>query len=108
MAAENSPSQIPLDKIRQRRHNAPMKLRRLVALVAVAVTLIAGDTPAFAEETRMNALQTALSSTTISGHVDTSVEWTLNPQPAPQTFEGRGFRAWWRALRSWMRIHAWH
>ena len=84
-----------------------MKLRRLLALGAVLVMLIASNTPVSAEETKMNALQTALGSTTISGYVDTSVEWTIDSQPAPPTLEGRGFKAWLRAFRLWVRTHGW-
>src|SRR5262245_50881355 len=40
-----------------------------------AVGVVSFASVAKADETTMNALQTALSSTTISGYVDTSVEW---------------------------------
>jgi len=46
-----------------------------LGLAAVGVVSLASAVNA--EEAKMNALQTALSSTTISGYVDTSVEWTL-------------------------------
>ena len=47
-----------------------------LGLAAVGVVTLASAVKA--EDVKMNALQTALSSTTISGYVDTSVEWTLN------------------------------
>jgi hypothetical protein len=47
-----------------------------LGLAAVGVVSLASAVNA--EEAKMNALQTALSSTTISGYVDTSVEWTLD------------------------------
>jgi len=53
-----------------------MNLRRLVALATLLTLLLAVGTPVSAEEAHMNALQTALSSTTVSGYVDTSIEWT--------------------------------
>ena len=46
-----------------------------LGLAAVGVVSLASAVNA--EEAKMNALQTALSSTTISGYVDTSVEWSL-------------------------------
>lgn len=46
-----------------------------LGLAAVGVVSLASAVNA--EEAKMNSLQTALSSTTISGYVDTSVEWTL-------------------------------
>ncbi len=46
-----------------------------LGLAAVGVVSLASAVNA--EEAKMNAVQTALSSTTISGYVDTSVEWTL-------------------------------
>jgi len=46
-----------------------------LGLAAVGVVSLASAVNA--EEAKMNALQTALSSTTISGYVDTSIEWTL-------------------------------
>ena len=52
-----------------------------LGLAAVGVVSLASAVNA--EEAKMNAVQTALSSTTISGYVDTSVEWTLgNKSPA--------------------------
>lgn len=47
-----------------------------LGLAAVGVISLASAVKA--DEGTMNALQTALSSTTISGYVDTSVEWTLD------------------------------
>jgi hypothetical protein len=47
-----------------------------LGLAAVGVVSLASAVNA--EEAKMNVLQTALSSTTISGYVDTSVEWTLD------------------------------
>src|SRR5215213_6162230 len=60
-----------------------------LGLAAVGVVSLASAVNA--EEAKMNALQTALSSTTISGYVDTSVEWTLRekgfgPTPGIQNF----------------------
>jgi len=54
-----------------------------LGLAAVGVVSLASAVNA--EEAKMNALQTALSSTTISGYVDTSVEWSLgNKTGIPQ------------------------
>lgn len=47
-----------------------------LGLAAVGVVSLASAVNA--EEAKMNALQTALSATTISGYVDTSVEWNDN------------------------------
>ena len=47
-----------------------------LGLAAVGVVSLASAVNA--EEARMNALQTALSSTTISGYVDTSIEWNVS------------------------------
>jgi len=47
-----------------------------MGLAAVGVVSLASAVNA--EEAKMNALQTALSSTTISGYVDTSIEWAEN------------------------------
>jgi hypothetical protein len=80
-----------------------MKLRHLLASAALFSLLMATGPVARAEEAKMNALQTALSSTTISGYVDTSVEWTLgdkNTVPAPPS---HGFGSWWRTFRLWIR-----
>ena len=52
-----------------------------LGLAAVGVVSLASAVNA--EEAKMNALQTALSSTTISGYVDTSVEWTLGNKNTP-------------------------
>jgi len=52
-----------------------------LGLAAVGVVSLASAVNA--EEAKMNALQTALSSTTISGYVDTSVEWTLGDKNGP-------------------------
>ena len=48
-----------------------------LGLAAVGVVSLASAVNA--EEAKMNALQTALSSTTISGYVDTSIEYTAAP-----------------------------
>ena len=47
-----------------------------MGLAAVGVVSLASAVNA--EEAKMSALQTALSSTTISGYVDTSIEWAEN------------------------------
>lgn len=47
-----------------------------LGLAAVGVVSLASAVKA--DEAKMSALQTALSSTTISGYVDTSVEWGMN------------------------------
>ncbi len=60
-----------------------MKINKwTLGLAAVGVVSLASAVNA--EEARMNALQTALSSTTISGYVDTSIEWGLGAKD--QTF----------------------
>ena len=79
-----------------------MTVRRYIVLGAVVMTLITTGLPASAEEAKMNALQTALSSTTVSGYMDTSIEWTpstLSPAPA------NGPRSWWHTFRVWLRAH---
>jgi len=54
-----------------------MKLNQwTLGLAAVGMVSLASSVSA--EEAQMNALQTALSSTTISGYVDTSIEWGLD------------------------------
>lgn len=65
--------------------------------------LIVVSAPVSAEEARMNALQTALSSTTISGYVDTSVEWTLDRNTIAQTSR----TSFWQSFRIWLRTHSW-
>ncbi len=59
-----------------------------LGLAAVGVVSLASAVNA--EEAKMNFLQTALSSTTISGYVDTSIEWT----PDQLDTEGLGFDSW--------------
>ena len=59
-----------------------------LGLAAVGVVSLASAVNA--EEAKMNALQTALSSTTISGYVDTSIEWT----PSVVNKSGLGFDSW--------------
>jgi hypothetical protein len=84
-----------------------VKLQQLPALGAVLLLLTSASPSVSAEEAKMNMLQTALSSTTISGSVDTSVEWTLggrNTVPAPPS---HGFGSWWRSFRIWIRAHGW-
>jgi hypothetical protein len=51
-------------------------------LAAIFASLVAFSVLA---EEQMNALQTALSGTTISGYVDTSIEWADNDYSAPMT-----------------------
>jgi hypothetical protein len=85
-----------------------MIFRRLIALGALVILLAATGSPAIAEEARMNAVQTALSSTTISGYVDTSVEWTLGSENvAVKSVEAPRFTRWWRAFRMWARNYGW-
>jgi hypothetical protein len=98
----------PLDKIPYLRHTNVMKLGRLIALGALLTLLVTAGTPASAEEIKLNALQTALSSNTISGYVDTSVEWSLgdgdNVTPATPS---HGFGRWWQSFRIWLWAHRW-
>jgi len=77
-----------------------MKLRRLLALGALLSLLLGAHIPVVAEEARFNALQTALSSTTISGYVDTSVEWSLGEKPTRRV-------GWWQSFRIWLTTHGW-
>ena len=74
----------------------------LLIVGAIAV----GKLSASAEEAKMNALQTALSSTTISGYVDTSVEWTTGNAPSnPQVSANLQPKInWWRTFRLWIRM----
>jgi len=68
-----------------------MKLNKwTVGLAAVGVVSLASATTAKADEAKMSALQTALSSTTISGYVDTSMQWNVgtgNAVVAPVSFQ---------------------
>ena len=72
-----------------------------------AVGVVSRASAVNAEEAKMNALQTALSSTTISGYVDTSIEWTPDSTsvqpPVPESVP----RGWWRAFRFWLRTRGW-
>ena len=95
--------EIPLDKKARLRHTDAMKFHRLIALGVLLSLLVAASASVSAEEGKMNALQTALSSTTISGYVDTSVQWTPNQQPV----QSHGFGSWWRSFRIWVRAHGW-
>lgn len=87
-----------------------MKSRRLVCLIAVIVALVCIHPPASADEGKMNVLQTSLSSTTISGYVDTSIEWGVNRQtlvqPTPKPIPNQ-FARWWIGFRMWLRSHDW-
>lgn len=85
-----------------------MKLRQLPALSAVLLLLTAASLPVSAEEAKMNALQTALSATTISGYVDTSVEWTVGDDLAVQPLPSHRFERWWRGFRRWLRAQGGH
>ena len=101
--------QIILDLSARRRHTVAMLLRRFFALVVLMTLLISATAPARAEEAKMNAIQTALGSTTISGYADTSIEWsfgnqTTTVQPVEDAEVIRP-KSWWRALRSWLRAH---
>jgi hypothetical protein len=84
-----------------------MKTRRFACLIAVIVALVGSCS--FADEAKMSALQTALSSTTISGYVDTSVEWGFNSptpvQPTPKPVLNP-FTRWWIGFRMWFRSHS--
>lgn len=82
-----------------------MKLRQLLASAALFTLLLATGPVARAEEANMNMLQTALGSTTISGYVDTSVEWTPGNQTTVQAPPSHGFGSWWRTFRMWLRAH---
>ena len=84
-----------------------MRLRHLLAVGALLTLLVASSTPASAEEAKMNALQTALSSTTISGYVDTSVEWSLDRHTTVQPPPGSNITSMWRSFRIWLRAHHW-
>jgi hypothetical protein len=62
-----------------------------LGLAAVGVVSLASAVNAEEANRVMNALQTQLSSTTISGYVDTSVEWTLDRTGyTPQDFDSWG------------------
>ena len=62
-----------------------------LGLAAVGVVSLASAVNA--EEARMNALQTALSSTTISGYVDTSIEWGLGAKNETSLQDNIPFRS---------------
>jgi hypothetical protein len=60
--------------------------------------LLASSVSVFADE-KMNPSQTALSNTTISGSVNTSVQWNAETQRAD------GFRVWLESFIRWFRHH---
>src|SRR3972149_10906035 len=81
------------DNNNQHRRNQMKFNKWTLGLAAIGVVSLASAAQA---EERMSALQSVLSSTTISGYVDTSVEWTLDrtdpdfSDGVPQDFDSWG------------------
>src|SRR5438132_13468688 len=75
--------------VRRLRHL--MKTRRLVTLCALLATLMVSSMSSIAEEGGGGVI-TALSSTMISGYVDSSVIWQIQPRHDTPAHEYRG---WW-------------
>ena len=75
-----------------------MKTRRLLACCALLVALLIPGVSATAEE-KVAGVGSSLSSTTISGYVDSSVSGRISPAPDTAPHEGRG---WWRKLLHWL------
>src|SRR5437899_8776604 len=74
-----------------RRLRRIMKTRRLVTLCALLATLMVSSMSSIAEEGGGGVI-TALSSTMISGYVDSSVIWQIQPRHDTPAHEYRG---WW-------------
>jgi hypothetical protein len=75
-----------------------MKTRRLVVASVLLTALLGSSISATADE-KLNATQTALSSTTLSGYVDVTVSWQIQPSQ----HESGG---WWQTFLHWFRFHA--
>jgi hypothetical protein len=71
-----------------------MKTRKLAAASILLVALFAGTIPATADE-HFSQVQTQLSNTSLSGYVDSSIEWEYQP---PVSDRNNG---WWRDILVW-------
>jgi hypothetical protein len=60
--------------------------------------LLASSVSVFADE-KLNPSQTALFNTTISGYVNSSIQWN------GETQQVYGFRVWWGGFIHWFRHH---
>src|SRR5439155_8013025 len=87
--------------VRRLRHL--MKTRRLVSLCALLATLTVSSMSSIAEEGGGGVI-TAVSSTTLSGYVDSSVNWQVQPIHDTPVREHRG---WWQKLFHWLGFHGW-
>ena len=74
-----------------------MKTRRLVTLCALLGTLMVSDISVTAEE-KPGGIITALNGTMISGYVDTTITWQIQPVRA------QNFRGWLRTFFYWFRF----
>jgi hypothetical protein len=73
-----------------------MKNRRFFCLCALLGILAASSPVSHAEETG-GSIVTSLSSTTISGYVDSSISWQFSEATYQQP------RGWWQRLLHWFR-----
>ena len=79
-----------------------MKTRRIVTLCALLATLMVSSISSIAEEGGRGVI-TSLS-TTLSGYVDSSVNWQVQPIRDTPTREHKG---WWRKFFHWLGFHGW-
>lgn len=88
-----------------------MKVFKALAAPLVAMLICSASQSALAEESHMNAVQTALSSTTISGYV--IVEWqgftsqVQPPAPSVPPAPPQLSKVWWSRLWMWLMAHRW-
>ena len=74
-----------------------MKIRRSVLLCALVAILVFFSGLASAEESPGGSISTALTSTTISGYVDSSAYWRFGSEPP------RRCTRWWGMFSLWFR-----
>ncbi len=74
-----------------------MKIRRSVLLFALVAILIFFSGSASAEESPSGSILTSLTSTTITGYVDTSAYWHFGSEPQPRCTR------WWAMFSLWLR-----
>jgi hypothetical protein len=78
-----------------------MKTRQLVTVCALLATLMVSGMSATAGE-KLNGISTALSNTTLSGYVDSSIIWQVQPTSVTPHHESRG---WWWNFSRWLGFH---
>lgn len=84
-------------------HNLAMRIRQGMAFCGLLGVLLVSTISASAEEKPLTGLQTLVSSTTISGYVDTSASWNTQPAP-PARRSPIVVRNWLRVFWSWLRF----